>query len=130
MHKMTSIKLKMVKVVILCKIVVNLSVAQLVTTVIFSSGWDKSHGKWENSRLQIYNTKNEDLYQVQFLQLVPNVWYKLKEVKRFKPFDFSNINSFSNVIFLYLLSFCDIGKEAYSSQVIIIMYCNIMSLHM
>ena len=40
---MTSISLKMVKVVIL-------SVAQLVTTVIFFSARDKSRVKWDNSR--------------------------------------------------------------------------------
>ena len=32
------------------KIVVILSVAQLVTTVIFFSAWDKSHVKWDNSQ--------------------------------------------------------------------------------
>ena len=32
------------------KIVVILSVAQLVTTVIFFSTWDKSHVKWDNSQ--------------------------------------------------------------------------------
>ena len=42
MHKMRSISLKMVEVVIL-------SVAQLVTTVIFFSASDKSHVKWDNS---------------------------------------------------------------------------------
>ena len=31
-------------------IVVTLSVAQLVTTVIFFSAWDKSRVKWDNSR--------------------------------------------------------------------------------
>ena len=31
-------------------IVVNLSVAQLVTTVIFFSAWDKSRVKWDSSR--------------------------------------------------------------------------------
>ena len=43
MCKMTSISLKIVKVVIL-------SVAQLVTTVIFFSAGDKSRVKWDNSR--------------------------------------------------------------------------------
>ena len=40
---MTSISLKMVKVVIL-------SVAQLVTMVMFFSALDKSRVKWDNSR--------------------------------------------------------------------------------
>ena len=35
------------------KIVVILSVAQLITTVIFFSAWDTSHVKWGNSRNSI-----------------------------------------------------------------------------
>ena len=46
MHKMTSISLKMVKYVIL-------SVAQLVTTVIFFSAWDKSRAKLGKSQNSI-----------------------------------------------------------------------------
>ena len=43
MHKITSISHKMVKVVIL-------SVAQLVTAVIFFSAEDKSRVRWDNYR--------------------------------------------------------------------------------
>ena len=48
MHKMTSISLKMVKVVILSEN--SQSVVQLVITVISFSAWDKSRVKWDNSQ--------------------------------------------------------------------------------
>ena len=50
MHKMTSISLKMVEVVILSENSCHLSVAQLVTTVIFFSAWEKSRVKWDSSQ--------------------------------------------------------------------------------
>ena len=39
------------------KIVVNLSIAQLVTTVIFFSAWEKSRVKWDNSRNSTQKTR-------------------------------------------------------------------------
>ena len=55
MHKMTSISLKIAEVVIL-------SVAQLVTTVIFFSTWDKPHFKWDNSQNWAQKMRNYFLF--------------------------------------------------------------------
>ena len=41
------------------KIVVILSVAQLVTTVVFFSAWDKSRVKWNNSRNSTHKMKTQ-----------------------------------------------------------------------
>ena len=54
MHKMTSISLKVFEIVIL-------SVAQLVTTIIFFPAWDKSHIEWDNSQNSTQNSENENL---------------------------------------------------------------------
>ena len=60
MHKMTSISLKMVQIVIWVKIVGILSVAQLVTTIIFFSAWDKSRVKWDNSQNSTQKVRTND----------------------------------------------------------------------
>ena len=48
------------------KIVAILSVAQLVTTVIFFLAWDKSHVKWDNSRNSTQKIRTYILNQNQF----------------------------------------------------------------
>ena len=57
MHKMTTISHQMVKLSFWVKIYVILSVAQLVTTVIVFSAWDKSRIKWDNSRNSTQKTR-------------------------------------------------------------------------
>ena len=84
---MTHISLKMVKLVILSKkIVVILSVAQLVTTVIFFSAWDKSRVKWDNSRNSTQKTRtllssslilfffSTFIFQIRFLNKNVQLW--------------------------------------------------------
>ena len=44
------------------KIIVILSVAQLVATVIFFSAWDKSRVKWDNSRNSTQKMRTLDSY--------------------------------------------------------------------
>ena len=57
--KMTSISLKMTTSTILSELDVILSVAQLVTTVIYFSAWDKLRVKWYNSKNSTQKMKTE-----------------------------------------------------------------------
>ena len=52
MHKITSISLKTVEVVILSENSFILSVAQFVRTVVLFSAGDKSRAKWDNPEIQ------------------------------------------------------------------------------
>ena len=69
MHKIISISLKMVEVVILSEIVVILSVA--ITIVIFFSAWDKSRVKWDNSLKPTQKYNRGPLRSVWLQQLKP-----------------------------------------------------------
>ena len=65
------------------KIVVILSVAQLVTTVIFISAWDKSSVKWDNSqnstqKMRTHVTKQKEINQkfnFLFSEIMLDVFY-------------------------------------------------------